>query len=140
MYIVTQKNVSQLYGQMYDNISTISYSDRIGRTILFSLHNTHTHTHTNTSCMHINITCTYFPDIISLKVSDIEDDAALTTDVETPNTIGRNLLRRLGLAQGSEAEATSTSSNNNVNNQFCLYALHYTCTDNILLHVLSVHF
>ena len=101
---------------MYDNISTISYSDRIGRTILFSLHNTHTHTHTNTSCMHINITCTYFPDIISLKVSDIEDGAALTTDVETPNTIGRNLLRRLGLAQGSEAEATSTSSNNNVNN------------------------
>ena len=71
--------------------------------------------------MHINITCTYFPDIISLKVSDIEDDSildqqdsALTTDVETPNTFGRNLLRILGLAQGSEAEATATSSNNNV--------------------------
>jgi len=54
-------------------------------------------------------------------MSDVEDDsildqwdAALTTDVETPNTFGRNLLRRLGLAQGSEAEATGTSSNNNI--------------------------
>ena len=53
-------------------------------------------------------------------MSDIEDDsildqhdATLTTDVETPNTFGRNLLRRLGLAQGSEAEATGISSNNN---------------------------
>jgi len=50
-------------------------------------------------------------------MSDIEDDsvldqqdATLTTDVETPNTFGQNLLRRLGFAQ---AEATSTSSNNN---------------------------
>jgi len=53
-------------------------------------------------------------------VSDIKDesildqhDAALTiTNVETPNTFGQNLFRRLGLAQGSEAEATSSSSNN----------------------------
>jgi len=37
-----------------------------------------------------------------------QQDATLTTiDV-------RNLLRRLGLAQGSEAEATSSSFNNNV--------------------------
>jgi len=83
--------------------------------MLFSLHNTHTQIHH----ARININCTYFPDIISLKVSDVEDDsvldqqdAALTTDVETPNTFGRNLLRRLGVAQGSEAEATGTSSNN----------------------------
>ena len=82
--------------------------------MLFSLHNTHTHTHTNTSCTHKY----NFPDIISLKVSDIQDDsvldAALTTNVETPNIFGRNLLRRLGLAQGSEAEATGTLSNNDV--------------------------
>ena len=59
--------------------------------MLFSLHNTYTHTHH----AHINITCTYFPDIISLEVSDIEDDsildqqdAALTTDVETLTTFG----------------------------------------------------
>ena len=44
-----------------------------------------------------------------------QQDAALTTGVETPNTFGRNLLRRLGLAQGSEAEATGTSSNKNRN-------------------------
>jgi len=53
-------------------------------------------------------------------LSDVEDDsildqqdAELTTDVETPNTFGRNRLRRLGLAQGGEAEATGTLSNNN---------------------------
>ena len=48
--------------------------------------------------------CTYSLEIISLEVSDIEDDsisdqqdAALTTiDVETPNTYGCKLLRRLG--------------------------------------------
>ena len=82
--------------------------------MLFSLHNTHTQIHH----AHINITCTYFSDIISLEVSDIEEDsqhdAALTTDVETPNTFGQNLLRKLGLAQGSETEATSTASNYNL--------------------------
>ena len=82
--------------------------------MLFSLHNTLTQIHH----AHINITFTYFSDIISLEVSDTEDDsqhdAALTTDVETPNTFGRNLLRKLGLAQGSEAEATGTSSNYNL--------------------------
>jgi len=55
--------------------------------------------------------------MISLEVSDIQDDsisdqqdAALTTDTETANTFGCNLFRRLGLAQGSEAEATGSSS------------------------------
>jgi len=76
--------------------------------------------HTQMHHAHLNIMCTYFPDIISLEVSDIEDDSILdqqdaamtTTDMETPNTFGCNLLRRLGLAQGSEAEATGSSSNN----------------------------
>ena len=48
--------------------------------------------------------------IIPLKVSDIEDDSILdqqdaaltTTEVEAPNIFAHNLLRRLGLAQGSE--------------------------------------
>ena len=80
---------------MYDSISTIPYSDRIGRIMLFSLHNIHTHTRTQIHHAHMNITCTYFPDIICLEVSDIEDDsildqqdAALTTNVEAPNTFG----------------------------------------------------
>ena len=49
-------------------------------------------------------------------MSDIEDDsildqqdATLTANVETPNIFRYNLLRRLGLAQGSEAEATGSS-------------------------------
>ena len=52
---------------------------------------------------------------------DIEDDsmldqqnAALITDVGTPNILGHNLFKRLGLAQSSEAEATGSSSNNNL--------------------------
>ena len=45
-----------------------------------------------------------------------QQDPALTTDVETPNTFGQNLLRRLSLAQGSEAEATGASFNNNICN------------------------
>jgi len=55
-----------------------------------------------------------------------QQDAALTTDVETPNIFGRNLLRRLGLAQGSEADATGTSSNNNIT--LIMHSLHlYDC-------------
>jgi len=48
-------------------------------------------------------------------VSDIEDDNLLDVDTaevhpETPNTFGRNLLRRLGIAHDQmEAEAASTS-------------------------------
>ena len=52
--------------------------------------------------------------MIFLEVSDIQDDSILDQQdaalTETPNTFGRNLLRRLGLAQGSEAEATGSSS------------------------------
>ena len=57
-------------------------------------------------------------------MSNIEDDSILdqqdatltTTNMEIPNTFGRNLLRRSGLAQGSEAAATGSSSNNKVIN------------------------
>ena len=49
-------------------ISTIPYSDRNERIVPFSLHNTHT----NVSCTHKY----YFPDIISLEVSDIADGSS----------------------------------------------------------------
>jgi len=61
-------------------------------------------------------------------VSDIEDENLLDIDTvvvpsnnaETPNTFGRNLLRRLGIPHGHmEAEATSTSpSSDNTNHDF----------------------
>ena len=44
------------------------------------------------------------------SILDQQDAALTTTYVETPNTFGHNLLRRLGLAQGSGAEATGSSS------------------------------
>ena len=42
------------------------------------------------------------------SILDQQDAALTTTDVETPNTFGHNLLRRLGLVQGIEANAASS--------------------------------
>jgi len=63
--------------------------------------------HTQIHHAHTNIMCTYIANLVSLEVSDIEDDrildqqdTALTiTGMWTPDTFGRNLYRRLGLAR-----------------------------------------
>jgi len=51
--------------------------------------------------------------ILDNEVLD-EDTTIVPSTLETPNTFGRNLLRRLGIAK--EAEAVGSSSNNtNIN-------------------------
>ena len=84
---------------MYDNVLTITFH------VVFTTHThthtlaqshipTHTHTHTHThkyiththkyiTHTHTNNMCSYFPNLISIKVSDIEDGDTLEEQDDT---------------------------------------------------------